>query len=80
MNNEENICYFAGLKSKDTYSCGILNVNVCSGKDTNCAFYKTKEKYNANRDKAIDRCRNKDICNDCKYTSVQCVKSSENKR
>lgn len=79
MNNEKQICYFAGLKSKDTYSCGILNVNVCNGNDAHCSFFKTAKSFSASRDKAIDRCREKGLCSNCKYVTATCVKSGENK-
>ena len=79
MNIEDQTCYFAEPNFKGTYSCRCLFVEVCSGNDVNCSFYKTPKKYNFDRNKAIDRCREKGLCFNCKYVDASCVKSTENK-
>ena len=77
MNNEEKKCCFAN-PSKKTYSCRILTIEACDGFNTNCLFFKTEDKFNSDRDNAIDICREKGICWGCKYSKMHCcIKSDE---
>ena len=48
-------------------SCGILTDTPCSGKKSKCSFYKTEKQYYIDRNKAIQLCRDRGICDDCKY-------------
>ncbi len=76
MNNEEKKCCFAN-SSKISCSCRILTIDACDGFNTSCSFFKTEDKFNSDRDKAIDRCREKWICHDCKYSKIPCIKANE---
>ena len=49
-------CYFAKEGLKGDYNCSAL-IDPCEGFNPACKFYKTKEQYITQRDKAIDRCR-----------------------
>ncbi len=75
--NNDNKCYFANFNKRSQYACRILKVEKCDGLDTSCSFFKTEEKFNSDRDKAIDRCREKGLCNDCKYNQKFCMKNDE---
>lgn len=68
-------CYFA-KEGFDGCSCGILT-EECVGYKSDCKFYKTKEQYIAQRDKAIDRCREIGKCRGCEYRKKPCRKSDE---
>ncbi len=70
MNDKVQKCFF-------TYACRILKVKKCDGSDTSCSLFKTEEKFNSDRNAAIGRCCEKDLCHDCKYNKKPCVKSDE---
>ena len=74
MEKEKEKCYFLG---HGKLGCRALAGVKCSGLDTNCSFFKTKEKFYSDRDKAIDINREKGRCHGCKYNQIPCVKSNE---
>jgi len=57
-------CYF--LRGKN--HCACLTVGKCTEPDT-CSFYKTKEQYVQELDASILRCREKELCHRCPYTT-----------
>ena len=59
-------CYFAKEGFKGDYNCSAIT-DACEGFNPACKFYKTKEQYITQRDKAIDRCREKGLCSGCQY-------------
>ncbi|MCM1225978.1 MAG: hypothetical protein NC320_00960 [Clostridium sp.] len=73
MESIENKCFFTG----DNNSCRILDVENCDGANTNCKFFKTEKKFNDDRNKAIDMCRERELCTRCKYKAKPCMKSDE---
>lgn len=58
---------------KENGKCAVLTETNC----VNCKFGKTRKQFNAERDKAIRRCRRLGICDKCKYTKRQCRLSTE---
>lgn len=56
--NNENLCW-AAIENK----CAILKDKNCD----KCSFFKTECDYMAENDKAILNCREKGICDGCKY-------------
>ena len=69
-------CYFAKEGLKGDYNCSAL-IDPCEGFNPACKFYKTKEQYITQRDKAIDRCREISKCHGCEYRKTPCQKSDE---
>lgn len=68
-----NECYFKGINGK----CNCLVDTMCGGK---CSFFKTEKQFVADRDKAIDICRKKNLCHRCVYVDEPCKKSKESAR
>lgn len=64
-------CFFS-----DGEICGAL-AEDCDGFRKLCTFRKTAREYHRGRDKSIDRCRELNLCNGCKYTNIKCRKSTE---
>lgn len=52
---------------------------VCDGRAADCSFYKTREQAVADSDRAIEICRQKELCKNCKYCVApsKCKKSTE---
>lgn len=69
-------CYFAKEGFKGDYNCSAIT-DQCEGFNPACKFYKTKEQYINQRDKAIDRCRGIGKCHGCEYRKTPCQKSDE---
>ena len=69
-------CYFAKEGFKGDYNCSAIT-DACEGFNPACKFYKTKEQYITQRDKAIDRCREIGKCHNCEYRKTPCQKSDE---
>ena len=62
------------------YKCDLLSEECDGLKQTKiCKFYKTKEEFDAANDRAIELCRDKHLCGDCKYRKKACLKSTEGK-
>lgn len=81
FNVEKERCVFAKTGFGDSeYKCDLLS-EECNGlKQTKiCKFYKTKEEFDAANDRAIELCRDKHLCGDCKYRKKACLKSTEGK-
>ncbi len=77
MEKEVKICAYITDTIDGGTECKILTTEGCNGKDTGCAFYKTKAKADMDSDRAIDRCRRKGICRKCIYREVRCKRSTE---
>nr|DAY01425.1 MAG TPA: hypothetical protein [Caudoviricetes sp.] len=78
---ETKRCVFAktGLEASD-YHCDLLDEECDGLRQTEaCKFFKTKEEFDADNDKAIDMCRDKHLCSSCKYRKKACLKSTEGK-
>ncbi len=79
---ETERCVFAktGLEASD-YRCDLLDGVDCDGlrHTKTCKFFKTKEEFIAANDRAIDLCRDKKLCDGCKYRKKTCLKSTEDK-
>lgn len=60
--NTENLCWAAKENG-----CAILKKMDCD----KCSFFKTKQDYLDDNDKSILCCREKGICDSCKYQSVK---------
>lgn len=69
-------CYFV---IDGAGQCSILNDVRCTGYNPRCSFRKTKDEYNSEKDRAIDLCREKGLCENCKYMpdTKRCLKSTE---
>lgn len=73
MENVKRCAFLSDFNNK----CIALTVNECDGLNTNCSYYKTKEEHEADTDRAIDICRKKGLCRECRYRAVPCSKKSE---
>ena len=62
MESNEKICFF-----HTQGQCRAITVPECDGKDSHCKFYKTKAQHIEESDRAIDICREKGLCDGCKY-------------
>ena len=49
----------------------------CTGWDGACKFAKTAQQFTDDNDRAIFVCRQKGLCDTCKYTEVKCKMSME---
>lgn len=81
FNVEKERCVFAktGFGGSE-YECDLLSEECDGLKQTKiCKFYKTKEGFDAANDRAIELCRDKHLCSDCKYRKKACLKSTEGK-
>ncbi len=78
MQKCEKCAYMGNVNGKK--GCQIIFNDECEGYSQNCSFYKSRRQHIDDRDKAIDICRKKGLCVNCKYTSVQCRKSDEERR
>lgn len=76
MKDDNNLCYF--LRSHKI--CGALAGTTCDGANLDCRFFKTEKMYSGERDRAIERCRERRMCTDCKYRPVPCKLSSETQK
>lgn len=82
MNNLDKICCHYG-----DGECKILTVQEtiksnrtpqkCDGWDNKCKFAKTAQQFTDDNDRAIFVCRQKGLCDNCKYTEVKCKLSME---
>lgn len=81
FNVEKGRCVFAKTGFGDSeYKCDLLSEECDGLKQTKiCKFYKTKEEFDAANDRAIELCRDKHLCGDCKYRKKACLKSTEGK-
>lgn len=50
--------------------CMVLSNDICNY--PNCKFYKTKADYIVGTNMAIKQCREKGLCDGCKYTKKAC--------
>lgn len=58
---------------KESGKCALLTETDC----VNCSFGKTEKQYVEDNDKAIKRCREKELCITCKYRMHKCHLSNE---
>lgn len=65
----KNDCHFL----MDYGICGVL-MKSCDGK---CTFYKTEKRFTEDQDKSIMMCRERGLCENCKYTNVPCKLSTD---
>ena len=82
MTNLEKICCHYG-----DGECKLLQSNPqnkkkrtaikCTGWDNKCKFAKTTQQFTDDNDRAIFVCRQKGLCDTCKYTEVKCKLSME---
>lgn len=49
----------------------------CDGWDNKCKFAKTEQQFIDDNDRAIFVCRQRGLCNNCKYVDVACKMSME---
>lgn len=49
----------------------------CDGWNSKCKFAKTTQQFTDDNDRAIFVCRQKGLCDTCKYTDVKCKMSME---
>lgn len=76
MDNEK-ICNF----NNNLSYCSILTDRKtskrCTGWDDKCKFAKTEKQFIDDLDRSIFVCRQKGLCDKCKYTEVKCKLSTE---
>lgn len=78
MTNLEKICYHY-----HNGECKILTVRSnrtpqkCNGWDNKCKFAKTEQQFIDDLDRSIFVCRQKGLCDNCKYTEAKCKLSME---
>lgn len=76
IEKEKDDCYF----HRDNGACGVLSDTHCEGSRRGCTFRKTRAEFIEGKDRAIQICRDKGICDKCKYTEsdgIRCKKSTE---
>ena len=71
-------CAYIGDNVNGKKGCKVIFNNECDGSNHKCSFYKSRRQHIEDRDGAIDICRKKGLCNNCKYNPVPCRKSYEN--
>lgn len=71
-------CAYIGDNVNGKKGCKVIFNNECDGSNQKCSFYKSRRQHIEDRDRAIDICRKKGLCNNCKYNPVPCRKSDEN--
>lgn len=71
-------CAYSGNGMNDKKGCQVIVNNECEGYNQDCSFYKSRRQHIEERDRVIDICRKKGLCNNCKYNHVPCKKSGEN--
>ena len=82
MTNLEKICCHYGngeckiLAYRKSPKAGLTPMK-CSGWDNDCKFAKTEQQFTEDNDRAIFVCRQKGLCDTCKYTEVKCKLSME---
>ncbi|MCM1223567.1 MAG: hypothetical protein NC548_54880 [Lachnospiraceae bacterium] len=66
-------CFFCNT---EVNFCDILVTGKravkCDGKNEKCSFFKTREKYFEDYNKAIEINRRKGNCENCKYVNARC--------
>lgn len=81
MTNEK-ICKFFNQATR----CSILyaektgigmKMEACDGWNDKCKFAKTEQQFTTDLDQSIFVCRQKGLCDTCKYTEVKCKLSME---
>ena len=75
MKDDNNLCYF--LRAHKI--CGALSGTTCDGVNLNCKFYKTEKMFSDEKDRAIERCRAKGSCDNCKYRNLPCKLSCKDR-
>lgn len=70
MNDDKNRRCFFYQEFGDM--CGILDGVQCQGINPKCKFFKTKKQYYSDRNDSIVKCREKGLCDDCKYSAKPC--------
>lgn len=80
--NEEKICF--ALKITGVGCSCLTGEEECNGLNDKCKFHKTRKEFVEASDNAIEICRAKNMCVDCKYMktdagrlSKPCKKSTE---
>lgn len=76
MKDDSNLCYF--LRAHKI--CGALSGTACDGVNLDCKFYKTEKMFLDARNRAIELCRKRGKCIDCKYRPAPCKLSSETQK
>ena len=82
MTNQDKICYHYGngeckiLAYRKSPKAG-LTPTKCTGWNDKCKFAKTEQQFTDDLDRSIFVCRQKGICDECKYTEVKCKLSME---
>ena len=82
MNNEKIICCHYGngeckiLAYRESPKAGLTPMR-CTGWDDKCKFAKTEQQFTDDLDQSIFVCRQKGLCDTCKYTEVKCKMSME---
>lgn len=82
MDNEKickfnnNLSYCSILTNRKTSKHGD-NIMRCTGWDDKCKFAKTEQQFADDLDRSIFVCRQKGLCDTCKYTEAKCKLSME---
>ena len=82
MNNKKickfnnNLGYCSLLTNRKT-SKPCDNIMRCTGWDDKCKFAKTEQQFIDDLDRSIFVCRQKGLCDGCKYTEARCILSTE---
>lgn len=82
MTNQDKICCHYGngeckiLAYRKSPKAG-LTPQKCTGWDDKCKFAKTEQQFTDDLDRSIFVCRQKGLCNNCKYREVECKLSME---
>ncbi len=82
MTNQDKICchYCNGeceLLAYRKSPKAELTAMKCTGWDDKCKFAKTAQQFTDDNDRAIFVCRQKGLCDTCKYVDVKCKMSME---
>ena len=54
-----------------------MKMEACDGWNDKCKFAKTEQQFADDGDRAIFVCRQRNLCDECKYTSTKCTLSME---